>query len=754
MKEDQENQENQEDQEENNRPLLNNEQNNMNVVQVLECNKEKDESISAKTEWDFLYGLSLFGRLIFTLYSLHGLFFIYNLIIQFLVAFPSLVYAGIIPKWAEIPFFIFYIVYAVNSSNILVIPTFEFFSFPFLNYKQPFAHIISIILNIKDKTAEYDDKIANKEYNKILTVILIVVEFIYVFGLICVYAFSFIYIKDYIKMGLLIFIYIYYLAIYISYVVFAAYIFGIMICNIKEIHNFRKILILKFKNRKISNLNLFSNIINPFLYENYRRVEKANGNIQYKKLSEDEMENKTLFENNWYRIIIFVKLICFIFSFSCFISVLVNLLNSKLDRLFFSLLYLSITILTMVLTFPFCYRNRKTFGTFGCCCDFWIFKKRNNFFTSDIGYRINKSLHPNLVSFSRCISNSVLLAAGIGFSAIYFLNIQTSKIPTSFFKGIVPAEEKISPKNLLLPNICYSSVHNIPLISFLPFINDAYYYGNIESEKNEKGEKIEKEYKSSLEIEEYMKLFFDEDYEIKVKGNLVNKADTVTMVQYNVKNKKNDLTILAIKGTSITTDMYIDAQLYVSSILLSILFSFSLTTEKDSKTFKLIEYSLSIPYRIFFRFLIIDKYMNDLKDAFIENEYSFHNNVVIVGHSLGGGLAKLFGRFIGKQAISLSGPGINAFQSLWKYEKNSENFAISAIDLIPDMDLVPRVEVSGGTIYRIICKSGVLTCHGKELSLCETLIMCRHPIYESLCLKQTSLKENGINKIKESSDLN
>ena len=141
--------------------------------------------------------------------------------------------------------------------------------------------------------------------------------------------------------------------------------------------------------------------------------------------------------------------------------------------------------------------------------------------------------------------------------------------------------------------------------------------------------------------------------------------------------------------------------------------------------------------------------MNDLKDAFVENEYSFFNNVVIVGHSLGGGLAKLFGRFIGKQAISLSGPGINAFQSLWKYEKNSENFAISAIDLIPDMDLVPRVEVSGGTIYRIICKMGVGKCHGKENSLCETLIMCRHPIYESLCLKQTNLGNEGINEMIE-----
>ena len=80
--------------------------------------------------------------------------------------------------------------------------------------------------------------------------------------------------------------------------------------------------------------------------------------------------------------------------------------------------------------------------------------------------------------------------------------------------------------------------------------------------------------------------------------------------------------------------------------------------------------------------------------------------------------------------------------------------AISAIDLIPDMDLVPRVEVSGGTIYRIICKMGVGKCHGKELSLCETLIMCRHPIYESLCKKQASLLDDDINKIKESSDLN
>ena len=112
------------------------------------------------------------------------------------------------------------------------------------------------------------------------------------------------------------------------------------------------------------------------------------------------------------------------------------------------------------------------------------------------------------------------------------------------------------------------------------------------------------------------------------------------------------------------------------------------------------------------------------------------------------------GRFIRKQAISLSGPGINAFNSLWKYEGNSEYFSISAIDLVPDMDLVPRVEVSGGTVYRIICKKGPFGCHGKELSLCEVLIMCRNPNARIYCEKYADLTMNEINNLEESSNLN
>ena len=228
------------------------------------------------------------------------------------------------------------------------------------------------------------------------------------------------------------------------------------------------------------------------------------------------------------------------------------------------------------------------------------------------------------------------------------------------------------------------------------------------------------------------------------------------MIAYNVINKDKDieLTILSIKGTTFNKDIYLDAQLFISSVLMTLLNTFSLITQKNLWSFKIMEYSLSIPYRIFFKHLIIDEYINKLEEAYNANEYQFFDNVVIVGHSLGGGLAKLFGRMVKKQAISLSGPGINAFHSLWNYKGESENFEISAIDLVPDRDLVPRVEVSGGTTYRIICKFGAFGCHSKVNSLCEVLIMCNSPNYNEYCDKVAGLSKEEIKEIVDSIQLN
>ena len=701
---------------------------------------ENEEKIKKETKVDFWYGASLFGRILFTLYSIHGVFFIYNFVIQYIIMFPSVLYSNEMSKVEGFFFSCIYTLFAINTSNLLLIPTYEFFSFPFLLYKQPFAHIISFIYTRKGE--EYSSKNIEEHnvYTKITFGFFIFVELLYLVGLLCIYFFEIVILKDCIKMGILILIYTYYTIIFLSYFFYSFYLFFFIICcKFREKKGrFRNILIEYFKDKKISDLNLYSNIINPILSKNY--VDQNN------KPKDEEEHNcgECNFEYDCYEVISYFKLITLLLSIICLIFLFANQKNEWYDFLSFTFLYVMMAITSITLTFPFCYRNRSTFGLFGCCGD-------NNFIVSKYSFNKKKIRNSQVVSFSRCLINFVILLVAVGLPFIFILNIQTGKKNYEFFTTIKPRSGLINTdQKQLLPNVCYSSIHGIQMSLFLPFINDAYYYDNIFS--NQSQPKV----RSSLEIKQYADLFFDENFEIDIIGNLTDKnKNGATMIQYNVKYKDHYVTILSIKGTSLSKDFYIDAQLYVSSIFLSILSAFSLSsTQKDSWSFNLIEYSLNIPYRIFFKFLIIDSYMNDLKNAYVKNEYKFYQNVVLVGHSLGGGLAKLFGRFIGKQAISLSGPGVNAFHSLWTYNKQSENFEISAIDFVPDMDLVPRVEVSGGTIYKIVCKKGVFACHSKELSLCETLTMCRNQIYWDYCKKFAELKDKDIEKIVESSNLN
>ena len=727
--------------------------NTQNKEKTNEDKKEKKEEdniniqeninkIKKKSRVDFWYGFSLFGRLLFTIYSLHGVFFIYNFIIQYIIMFPSLLYSNDMSLVGGFFFSVPYALFAINTSNLLLIPTYEFFSFPFLFYKQPFAHIISFIYTHRGEKYSFEDVDEHNIWTIIIFSFFIVFEILYAIGWGLAYFFSNVKIKDVIKTGILIIIYTYYSIIFLSYFVYSSYLFfNIMCCRIKEKKGrCRNILIDYFKDKEISDLNLYSNVINPILSKNY--VDQFN-----KQKEEEEHQCKDCnFEYNCYEITSYLKLVTFCLSIACFIVLLVKGKNEWYDFFSFLILYAMMSITSLTLNFPICFRNRSTFGVFGCCGN-------NNCIVSNYKLKnIQKLRNSQVVSLTRCIGNIVILIVGIAFPIIFIKNFQTSKQNYEFFTGIKPRLGLINngPKDLLLPNACYSSIHNIPLCLFIPFINDAYYYDNIVS--NSSQPKV----RSSFEIKEYVDLFFNEDYEIDIIGNLTNKnKNGATMIQYNVKNKKNYVTILSIKGTSLSKDFFMDAQLFVSSIFLSLLTAFSLTSsQKDSWSFNLMEYSLNIPYRIFLRFLIIDTYLEDLKQAYIKNEYTFYQNVVIVGHSLGGGLAKLFGRFIGKQAISLSGPGVNAFNSLWTYKKESENFGISAIDFVPDMDLIPRIEVSGGTIYKIICKKGIFSCHGKELSLCETLIMCRNPIYWEYCKKVAELKDEEILKIVESSNLN
>ena len=788
--------------------LLNKDNDDQNKINIP-SQKSMVEKIYNDNQ-NIAFGLSFLGRIIMTFYSLHGLFFCYNLILEYILLIPCFLFR--INNWfGKFCLSLVYIFYSLCLSSILVIPTFEFLTFPYLKYPNSLSHLISFIYIYREKPFNHKEIIhENQKTTIVLNIIFYVIEILYVAGYLLSFLSKIIILKDLIKSILLIFTYMNYFTVFMNYVFVSLYLIikilsskpeeriiiyttekGVLkkvdsaknigynnnkIEFTKEIGNnnykltienkdeenqdeykvmiekyikkditnyswkgFNLAILLKINNYfkdkpKLPDINLVSYIIEPYLIRNY--VDKDGNEL-------DKLE-EYYFEDVCFNLGIIFKLIFFIVIFV--ITLVYSFFTINLESFFYLvLLSFCMLVVSLAFNFPFCYRNRKTFGADICNPKYRLYTEEKKIFARTDKKRKLKyrPRNPNLLAISRFICDSLMIIVSIALVGIFYKMKDDDNKEN--FNNINPSGEVENIKKLLLPNICLSSVHNMPLYLLLPFINDAYYY-------REDYDEVGPHPYSSLQRPNYRRLFYDDDYDINVLGNLVNESDSVKMIAYNVINKAKDieLTILSIKGTTFNKDIYLDAQLFISSVLMTLLNTFTLINQKSLWSFKIMEYSLSIPYRIFFKYLIIDEYLVKLEKAYNNSEYKFYDNVVIVGHSLGGGLAKLFGRMIKKQGISLSGPGINAFNSLWNYKGESENFEISSIDLVPDRDLVPRVEVSGGTIYRIICKFGAFDCHSKVNSLCEVLIMCNNPNYNEYCNKVAGFNTKEINEVADS----
>ncbi len=612
--------------------------------------------------------------------SLEALFFFYNIIIQSVLIFPGL----LIDMQNNFYYYLFNIVYiffVIFSLNILIIPTYEFITLPYLSYDNPNYHLNSFKY-ISNKEIN-EEKLKNEDIENV-KIYLTVFGIYYLLLFLTSIFFDVSPLKDLLKGAALIYIIYHYMSIIWCYLIYSIY-FLIQICRYKNYNcdenslNFPEINLINF---------IFSD-----LEEN---------KIHYVKLQNPfDDKQKNCFENDCRnRLIIIINIILIIFSSFALIYLFINF-TGKIKpgpKFIFIIIYLVIIILSFWINFPIRYfknlkeKNIENKIQIIICIIFSIFIKLIIFY---IYYKVLSSI--DIDDQDRSKFNTIKL--------------NTSEIGGNF-------------KNF--HSFCDSKVYNIPIYLYLPFINDAYYYNYNDNF-------------TSFNNNNYTKLFYGDKYKINTIKNLTNENNrkTVKMIQYNIQNieNKNNVTILSIQGTSNKRDFLLDAQLYLPSLLLTVINSISsLNREKEVLSWTIIEYGLSLPYRLFFQFFMIEEYLTELKTVYYKNNETFSDNIIIVGHSLGGGLAKIFGKKIGKKAISLSGPGINAFNSLWEYKGNISEFGLTTIDIIPDLDPIPRVELSGGTTYRILCMKSPLECHNKELSLCESLIICRNPYAREYCL--------------------
>ena len=204
-----------------------------------------------------------------------------------------------------------------------------------------------------------------------------------------------------------------------------------------------------------------------------------------------------------------------------------------------------------------------------------------------------------------------------------------------------------------------------------------------------------------------------------------NKYGVVLLVNIDVPNER-PLTIFAIQGSIKKLDWWLDIEMFCSSAIFTLLNTISLS-QLESLNSQIINWLLTIPLRLLEKFTLFERYTESL-EYYIEKEIAKINgtrNILIAGHSLGGGLSKFLGLKYHKESIAFSGPGITPLEFKLKNEINYKYYKMDLIDVIPDYDVIPRIENTAGIKYRVLCDKGFFGCHSIERTICQIGATCR-----------------------------
>lgn len=105
-----------------------------------------------------------------------------------------------------------------------------------------------------------------------------------------------------------------------------------------------------------------------------------------------------------------------------------------------------------------------------------------------------------------------------------------------------------------------------------------------------------------------------------------------------------------------------------------------------------------------------------------------NHSIVLTGHSLGGGIAQIAASQLNLPALVWSAPGV--MYSASKFNISAQNSRRNVWVVMPDNDVVPRVDLQAGNVERIMCrtKNGdqelPQSCHSLFKTTCEVFRLC------------------------------
>lgn len=196
-----------------------------------------------------------------------------------------------------------------------------------------------------------------------------------------------------------------------------------------------------------------------------------------------------------------------------------------------------------------------------------------------------------------------------------------------------------------------------------------------------------------------------------------------TKSERKVVHFKNQTThIIAIKGPVTTKEFARDAKLWLELGVVKAVGSILPFIEQLPADFISQFVSHSTLVAKIFQDGPNTKSFQDLEQL-VKTAKSNSNDVILVGHSLAGGLAKIIGARQQIPAVSFSSPGTR--YSHVKFEFSQEDASKTGISISPENDLFSRLDRNAGIEQRINCDAKVSgKCHLIAMTYCQLHNVC------------------------------